>query len=604
MNVNNISNTSWTTYLPKIPSYIALTGIGYLTSLEMIDQIATTLFKQHQYNATAKTLRDYKNVCSSIGGIAIGCIPLIIPISIPFVMLAVAGVFLALQFMKNTGQPAVKAPPDCLRNLTEEAKTATRSYGGFKAYYKKLAIFLNREDKNCVILVGPAGTGKTAIVEGLAYKIANGQLPNEPFLKDKTIYSFDLTSMLADTQYQGQLERKMKEVLEFAEQSNNTIIFIDEIHGLKGAGGRENAPADIFHHFKSVLARGKIVVIAATTPREYALYIAPDTAIMRRFECIEVSLPSPTACFAMLQYQKSFNEKRYLKKDQVKMKVMDIALAASIFFKERYPLPNQSESLIDAAKSFIDSVCSKAVRRVKKAQGKQTNSTELPQISIGLREVVDFHASSKKTKNSIQELEEQFINFLSRNPTIFPNLSKRIQQLAEQRLIAFEENNAVGKARVNRVMRIMEMEGIPERIIALTENLVVNGLPMPYFYAEYKFKWAHGVDIIVRVMTTDCDRASKKVSKIALSHGGVIANPETNAANFRVAEINERLLVEGGLIEQEMLPLNLIECSPEKQEVNRTLITALKEFEDVYAVYHNINIDPILLVGGSFRQDI
>ena len=160
---------------------------------------------------------------------------------------------------------------------------------GRKKELERLIEILSRRSKNNPLLVGEAGVGKTAIVEGLAYLIKNGMVPSN--LQNKKIINIDMASLVAGTKYRGEFEERVRSLIDELEGSEDIILFIDEIHTIVGAGGAEGA-IDASNIFKPALARGKIKVIGATTKEEYKKTIENDKALSRRFQNILVDVPT------------------------------------------------------------------------------------------------------------------------------------------------------------------------------------------------------------------------------------------------------------------------------------------------------------------------
>ena len=148
-----------------------------------------------------------------------------------------------------------------------------------------------RRNKSNVLMVGDPGVGKTAVAEGLAVKIVNKEVPD--YLQDFVVYNLDVANMLAGTQYPGQFEERVKEVLEALITKQKCILFIDEAHTLKGAGGGANGGTDFANMLKPYMGRGKLKVIASTTWEEYNASFEKDRALMRRFYHITVDEPTP-----------------------------------------------------------------------------------------------------------------------------------------------------------------------------------------------------------------------------------------------------------------------------------------------------------------------
>ena len=217
---------------------------------------------------------------------------------------------------------------------------------GRDAEIERAIEILCRKTKNNPILIGEAGVGKSAIAEGLALKIVKGEVPNA--LAHKIIFSLDIASLVAGTQYRGSMEQKLKSAIETITQSQNIIVFIDEIHTLVQASSEkgEVSPADIL---KPYLARGEMQTIGATTVEEYRKYIEADKALERRFQPIQVAPPSVEDTIKILQGIRPSYEKFH------NVIIPDEALVNAVKLSERYitdrNLPDKAIDLIDEASS-------------------------------------------------------------------------------------------------------------------------------------------------------------------------------------------------------------------------------------------------------------
>ena len=203
---------------------------------------------------------------------------------------------------------------------------------------------LCRRHKNNPVLLGEAGVGKTAIVEGFAQRVVAGNVPE--ILADKRIVVLDLAMMVAGTKYRGQFEERIKAVMNEVRRARNTILFIDELHTLVGAGGAEGA-IDAANVLKPALARGEIQCIGATTLDEYRKYIEKDAALARRFQEIIVE---PTGKAETIEILKGLRE-RY--EEHHRVQITDDALVAAVELSERYItarcLPDKAIDVIDEA---------------------------------------------------------------------------------------------------------------------------------------------------------------------------------------------------------------------------------------------------------------
>lgn len=206
---------------------------------------------------------------------------------------------------------------------------------------------LLRKNKNNPLLLGEAGVGKTAVVEGLAQKIAAGDVPDK--LKNKRIFLLDMGTLVAGTKYRGEFEARMKSILEEAtDPTNNIIMFIDEIHTIIGAGGQENN--DAAQMIKPLLARGKVKLIGATTFNEYQKHIEKDAALKRRFQEVIINEPDPDSALHILKGLKQVYE------DFHGVQITDAALEASINLSRRYMM---NKYLPDKALDIVDEACAR-----------------------------------------------------------------------------------------------------------------------------------------------------------------------------------------------------------------------------------------------------
>ena len=255
---------------------------------------------------------------------------------------------------KQEGGTAEKAPKKKRRrfmeqyctNLTEKAKAGQIDVivGREKELYRTIQI-LSRRTKNNPCLIGEPGVGKTAIAEGLALKIANGDAPAR--LLDKEIYLLDLTGLVAGTQFRGQFESRVKGLVEEVKNAGNIILFIDEIHNLVGAGDSAEGSMNAANILKPALSRGEIQVIGATTFREYRKYIEKDAALERRFQPVTVEEPSIADAEKVLLGVKGYYEGFH------GVKIPDDIVKKAVLLSERYVtdryLPDKAIDLLDEA---------------------------------------------------------------------------------------------------------------------------------------------------------------------------------------------------------------------------------------------------------------
>ena len=232
------------------------------------------------------------------------------------------------------------------KNLVEQARSGKLDpVIGRDEEIRRVLQILSRRTKNNPILIGEPGTGKTAIVEGLAERIVRGDVPEN--LKNKQLYSLDMGALVAGAKYKGEFEERLKSVIKEVTNANGQIIlFIDEIHTLVGAGGGEGA-MDAANILKPALARGELRAIGATTLNEYQKYFEKDKALERRFQTVMVNEPDEVDAISILRGIKERYENHH------KVRIQDDACIAAVKFSERYIsdrfLPDKAIDLMDEA---------------------------------------------------------------------------------------------------------------------------------------------------------------------------------------------------------------------------------------------------------------
>ncbi len=250
---------------------------------------------------------------------------------------------------KKKGKSKTPTLDEFGKNLTELAKQGKIDpVIGRENEIKRVIQILSRRNKNNPCLIGEPGVGKTAIAEGLALKIVNGEVPE--MLANKTIYSLDLTSMVAGTKYRGDFEERIKKAMDEVKDNKDVILFIDEIHNIMGAGAAEGA-VDAANILKPSLARGEIQVIGATTISEYRKNIEKDAALERRFQPVTVGEPTEKETIEILKGLRDKYEAHH------KVKITDEAIESAVKLSSRYIndrfLPDKAIDLIDEAASVV-----------------------------------------------------------------------------------------------------------------------------------------------------------------------------------------------------------------------------------------------------------
>jgi len=337
------------------------------------------------------------------------------------------------------------------RDLTELARASDLDpVIGRAGEIERVVQVLCRRTKNNPVLLGEAGVGKTAIVEGLAQRIINGEVPE--ILHEKRLVVLDLAMMVAGTKYRGQFEERIKAVMNEVRRAKNVVLFIDELHTLVGAGGAEGA-IDASNVLKPALARGEIQCIGATTFDEYRKYIEKDAALARRFQSIPVDPPNNEQAVEILKGLRDKYE------DHHRVKITDEALRASVELSGRYITgrvqPDKSIDVIDEAGARV------RIKSMKKPPNLADIEADIEKLAIQKDEAVkqaDYEGAAKlrdeaeklrKKKEEIQKqwraesqesagiVDEDVIAEVVSNMTGVP--LKRLEKEEAQRLLRLED---------------------------------------------------------------------------------------------------------------------------------------------------------------------
>ncbi len=285
-------------------------------------------------------------------------------------------------------------------DLTEEARKGKLDpvIGREKEIQKCIEV-LSRRTKNNPVLIGDPGVGKTAIVEGIAQKIANNDVPEN--LRNKRLIKIDLTRMLAGAKYRGEFEERLKAVIDEVKNSGNVIMFIDEIHTVVGAGAAEGA-IDASNILKPDLARGEIQLIGATTIDEYRKYIEKDAALERRFQPIMVDEPTPEQTVEILKGLRPKYEEFH------KVKITDDAIYAAANLSYRYItnrfLPDKAIDLIDQACAKVKTLHHHIPQHLKEMEQKIKELNE----KINYFVMNSMYEEAAKIQVELKKLEKQY----------------------------------------------------------------------------------------------------------------------------------------------------------------------------------------------------
>lgn len=319
-------------------------------------------------------------------------------------------------------------------NLNEEAKKRRIDplIGRVQEVNDVIHVLARRKKNNCV-LVGEPGTGKTAIAEGLAKKIVEGDVPM--LLRSKIVYSMDISKMVAGTKFRGDFEERLKDVLEAMEADPDAILFIDEIHMIMGAGSAGNSNVDVANMIKPVLGKGRLLTIGATTPDEYAEHIEKDSALMRRFAKLDVKETNLADTKQIVQGLKDHYEEfhgvrfaegildravdltdRYIKVRFFPDKALDVIDAAGAAVKLRNEQVVDTDDIVNVISKI--SKIGKDVIDVDNNSGYKTLDERIRQVVYGQDEAIDKVVESIiVSKSGLRELNKPIGSFLFVGPT-------------------------------------------------------------------------------------------------------------------------------------------------------------------------------------------
>ena len=328
----------------------------------------------------------------------------------------------------QTSEDTYQALNKYATNLIEQARSGKLDpVIGRDEEIRRVLQILSRRTKNNPILIGEPGTGKTAIVEGLAHRILRGDVPDN--LKDKQLYSLDMGALIAGAKYKGEFEERLKSVInEVTKSDGNIILFIDEIHTLVGAGKGEGA-MDAANILKPALARGELRSIGATTLDEYQKYFEKDKALERRFQTVMVNEPDVLSSISILRGLKERYENHH------KVRIKDDAIIAAVELSNRYIterfLPDKAIDLIDEAAAKLrmerDSLpeeldeISRKLKQLeieREAIKRDNDQAKLEQLNKEIAELKD-EESSYKAK---WQAERNLVNKIQQNKQTIENL--------------------------------------------------------------------------------------------------------------------------------------------------------------------------------------
>ena len=341
------------------------------------------------------------------------------------------------------GASATKTLDQFGRDLTQDARDGKLDpVIGRSREIERVVQILSRRTKNNPVLIGEPGVGKSAIAEGLAQRIVDGNIPE--LLQGKRVFSLDLASLVAGSKYRGEFEERLKNALKELKEAGNVILFIDELHTIVGAGGAEGA-MDAANILKPQLARGELQCIGATTLDEYRKHIEKDAALERRFQPVTVGEPTQEEAVAILMGLRDRYEAHH------KVKITDQAIQAAVSLSSRYIsdrfLPDKAIDLVDEAASRV-----------------RIRSFMTPPDMKEAQEKVDAIAKEKEEAVAHQDFEKA-AQLRDRERALVAEMDARRKEWERQRNAVHEE---VGEEEIAEI--VAQWTGIPVRQMTQDES--------------------------------------------------------------------------------------------------------------------------------------
>ncbi|MFK8040045.1 MAG: AAA family ATPase [Rickettsiaceae bacterium] len=480
-------------------------------------------------------------------------------------------------------------------NLNQKAKNNSIDgiVGRDDEIYKTIEILCKRK-KNNALLVGEPGVGKTAIAEGIALKIVQKKIPE--LLKNYTIYSLDIGSLVAGTKYRGDFEERIKKIFAEIQKRSDVILFIDEIHTIIGAGSTTSGTLDASNLLKPALARGELRCIGSTTFKEYHNHLEKDKALIRRFQKVVIAEPTEQETIVILQGLKSFYEQYH------KIKYTEKALTSAVLLSEKYIqdryLPDKAIDLIDQAaarKHLLFRNSDDKVVTEKDIQELVENLTGIQDVSITAGDIKLLQSLETKLKNCVFGQDKAITKLCSSVKLSMAGLKNSSRPTG---CYLFAGATGVGKTELaKQLAKFCNMKLIAFDMSEYSEQHSISklvGSPPGYAGFDNGGQLTDEVDKhpYSVVLFDDIEKANKEILNLLLQ---IMDDGTLNDSSGKVVNFSHAIIILTTNLGFESIKKNPIGFSNHKDQKNNEIKSALESINCIFSAEFRNRLDSIIL---------